>query len=256
MEKMKIYADEKTIKLQGVDEVYFPKNCIVCGKETENRIIKSHSGSFTRTKEYKKDYTFKLPICKECNANFNLKAGKSGVILFMGIISGISLAFLIYYLTYTLLLSIAVFIVLVIFPFLSYRAKIRPRVKLSDYIQMKVIPNEELVQFSFKDKQYTNYVYKVNQDHLKEQEKEDTRSLKEEKNPEVSRGKEELMSKTELSSDIEQKSTVPIKDLFDSKDVKDVNMVIPQVKRCPKCNKELKPEWKFCVFCSEPINDS
>ena len=156
MEKMKIYANEKTIKLQGVDEVFFPKNCIVCGKETENRIIKTHSGSFTRIKEYKKDYTFKLPVCKECNANFNLKAGKSGVILFMGIISGISLAFLIYYLTYTLLLSIAVFTVLVIFPFLSYRAKIKPRVKLSDYMQMKVIPNEELVQFSFRDRQYTN----------------------------------------------------------------------------------------------------
>lgn len=255
MEKMKIYANEKTIKLQGVDEVFFPKNCIVCGKETENRIIKTHSGSFTRIKEYKKDYTFKLPVCKECNANFNLKAGKSGVILFMGIISGISLAFLIYYLTYTLLLSIAVFTVLVIFPFLSYRAKIKPRVKLSDYMQMKVIPNEELVQFSFKDRQYTNYVYKVNQESLKEKESEENGNLKEEK-PEDFRGKEELISKTEPSSDIEQNTTVPIKDEIDSKVVEDVNMVIPQVKRCPKCHKELKPEWKFCVFCSEPINDS
>ncbi|MFX1281978.1 MAG: hypothetical protein ACFFA3_21695, partial [Promethearchaeota archaeon] len=132
--------------------------------------------------------------------------------------------------------------------------KIRPRVKLSDYMQMKVIPNEELVQFTFKDRQYTNYVYKVNQDRLKEKEKEDSRNLKEEK-PEVSRGKEELTSKTEPSSDIEQNSTLPIKDVIDSKVVEDVNMVIPQVKRCPKCHKELKPEWKFCVFCSEPIND-
>ena len=120
---------------------------------------------------------------------------------------------------------------------------------------MKVIPNEELVQCSFKDRQYTNYVYKVNQESLKEKESEENGNLKEEK-PEDIRGKEELISKTEPSSDIEQNTTVPIKDEIDSKVVEDVNMVIPQVKRCPKCHKELKPEWKFCVFCSEPINDS
>lgn len=132
---MKNIVNENIVEFQNIEEFYFPKNCIVCGVETENRIERTQLGSFTNIKEYKKDYRFKLPVCKDCNANINLKAGKSVIIILLGVLLGICLGILLYYLTYTILLSIAVFIVLVIFPYLSYRAKIRPRIKLSEFMQ-------------------------------------------------------------------------------------------------------------------------
>ena len=254
MEKVKDFSNEKKLKFKGIDEVYFPKNCMICGEETENRIENTNLGSFTSTKEYKKDYKIKLPVCNRCDENINLKAGKNGVILFMGFILGISLGILIFYLTYTILLSIAVFIVLVTFPYLSYRTKIKPRIKLSDFMQMKVIPNEELVLFSFKDKQYANYVYTINQDHLKEKEK--TENIKEEI-PKTSERKEDLPSKTgtsQIEEDFSNIKEFPNKDIYAPKVVNDVNIINPQTKLCPKCGHELKPGWKFCVSCSEPIN--
>jgi len=164
---MKNVSIENTIKFQDIEEFYLPENCLICGDETENRIEKSEYGSYTSTKDYKKNYKFKLPICDECNSNINLKAGKSGIILWLSVILGISLGIMVYYLTYSLILSVAVFTVLFIFPFLKYRAKIRPRIKLSDFLHMKVIPNEELVQFTFINKDYAKFVNKINSERIK-----------------------------------------------------------------------------------------
>ncbi|NHK33059.1 MAG: hypothetical protein FK730_17050 [Asgard group archaeon] len=251
---MKNALNDNIVKFHNIEEFYFPRNCMICGDKTENYIEKTEYGSFTGTRDYKKDYKFKLPVCSSCNANINLKAGKSRILLLMGFLFGISFGILLYYLTYTILLSITVFIILVIFPYLSYRAKIRPRIKLNDFMQMKVIPNEDLVQFNFKNKHYANYVNKINQENIKEKEKEKSERIEKEiLNP--PERKEELTSTTEPNLDGESfpNSTIfPNKEVIEPKSVDNIN---PVAKKCPKCGNNIEPGWKFCVSCSEVIKD-
>ena len=87
---MKNVSFDNIVKFQDIEEFYLPKNCVICGDETENRIEKSEYGSYTTSKDYKKIYKFELPICEECNSKVNLKAGKSGVIIVLSVILGIT----------------------------------------------------------------------------------------------------------------------------------------------------------------------
>jgi len=320
---MKNVSIENTVKFQGINEFYFPKNCIICSEETENRIEKSEYGSYTSTKDYKKDYKFKLPICDVCNSNINLKAGKSGIILLLSVILGISLGIIVYYLTYSIILSVAVFIVLFIFPFVNYRAKIRPRIKLSDFLLVKVIPNEELVQFTFFNKDYARYVNKINSEKIEAErikaekikaekieaerieaerieaerikaerikaekikaekieaerievakikaEKIEAEIIKEkekpetvEKTPTIAIGKSDELIQAKnfiVDGNIATNSVIPltkdiskIMELTEIPAIKEIHLV---TKKCPKCGSELKPNWKYCVFCSEVIKD-
>ena len=255
---MKNISNENTVEFQDIEEFYFPKNCMICGDETENRIEKSEYGSYTSTKDYKKDYKFKLPICDECNSKINLKAGKRGIILLLSILLGISLGIMVYYLTYTIILSVAVFTILFIFPYLSYRAKIRPRIKLSDFLQMKVIPNEELVQFTFINKEYARYVNKINSEKIKEKEKSETV----EKTPPLATGKKdepipakESIVDGNIATNSVKPPTKDISKIKEETEVPIIKEIHPVTKKCPKCGSDLKPSWKFCVFCSEVIND-
>ena len=293
---MKSISIENTVRFRDIEEFYLPKNCLICGDETENRIEKSEYGSYTSTKDYKNNYKFKLPICDECNSNINLKAGKSGIILWLSVIFGIILGIMVYYLTYSIILSVAVFIVLFIFPYLNYRAKIRPRIKLSDFLHMKVIPNENLVQFTFFNNEYARYVNKINSEKIEaerieaeriEAERIEAERIKAERIKaeiiEVKKLEEEKIKEIKKSETVEKIPTLvngksygpiqaknfivdgniaansvipPTKDISKSLELTDIPAIkeIPPVtKKCPKCGSELKPSWKFCVFCSEII---
>ena len=270
---MKNVSNENTVEFQDIEEFYFPKNCMICGDETENRIEKSEYGSYTSTKDYKKDYKFKLPICDECNSKINLKAGKSGIIFLLSILLGISLGIMVYYITYSIILSVAVFTILFVFPYLNYRAKIRPRIKLSDFLHMKVIPNEELVQFTFINKEYARYVNKINSEKIKAKEikvekikaeeiKEKEKSETVEKTPTLATGKlnEPIQAKNPIvDGAIVMNSVIPptkdiskIKELIEIPAIKEIHSI---KKKCPKCGFDLNPEWKFCASCSEKIDE-
>lgn len=289
---------ENTVEFQDIDEFYLPKNCMICGTETENRIEKSEYGSYTSNKDYKKNYKLKLPVCEDCNSKINLKAGKSGIILFLGVLLGIILGIIVYYLSYSIILSIAIFTVLFIFPYLKYKAKVRPRIKLSDFLSMKVIPNEEIVQFTFLNKEYAKYVNKINSEKIKAEkikaekikaekikvEKIEAEKIKEkeksetvEKTPTIATGKSDETTQVRKSivdgsiamnsvilptkeiKKIEELTEIPpikerskFKELIEIPPIKEIQ---PVTKKCPKCGSDLKPSWKFCVFCSEVIND-
>ncbi|MFW9822590.1 MAG: hypothetical protein ACFFE4_06630 [Candidatus Thorarchaeota archaeon] len=340
---MKNVSNENRVQFRNFDEIYFPKNCVICANETESHIEKSEYGSYISTKDYKKDYKFKLPVCNQCKSNINLKAGSSGALLLLGVLLGIILGFVSYFLTYSIILSIAILAVLFIFPFLKYRAKIRPRIKLNDYFLMNVNPNQETVQFTFHNKEYAQFVNKINLEKMKEkEEKEKERleklaqekkererleklaqeeqerkrleklaqeeqerkrleklaqeeqerkrleklaqeeqererleklALKEEKNgdtliiedptPNIPDQKEKIVLSPK-SEHMEEKplelTEIPLMNIIDDKkeDIKILEKIPispPVIKKCPKCGSNVKPEWKFCVFCSEILKD-
>ncbi|MHA1987613.1 MAG: hypothetical protein ACW98D_13320 [Promethearchaeota archaeon] len=291
---MKNISIENTVKFQDLEELYFPKNCVVCNDETENRIAKSEYGSFTSIKDYKTNYKFELPLCEMCNSNINLKAGLTGIILFLSVILGIGLGIMVYYFTYSIILSVAIFIVLFVFPYIKYRAKIKPRIKLSDYLQMKVIPNEELIQFKFFNKNYADYVNKINSEKI-EAKRIETEKIKAEKleaerirteKLEAERIEAEKIKAEKLEAErirtekleAERIEAEKIKEKEKSETdnitthpaiplTKETSKIteltkIPAIKedhteakKCPKCGSTLKPNWKFCVFCSEVIRD-
>ncbi len=88
------------VKFKGIEELYFPSVCVVCGKDTENRVKKNHYGSYYGIKDTRKDYFFNIPVCEDCEANVNLKTGlesKSGKILLFGLVMGLILSIVFYF---------------------------------------------------------------------------------------------------------------------------------------------------------------
>lgn len=173
---MKKSFSSNPLNFQNIEEIYFPSNCLICGDETEKRFERTAYGSFIGTKDFKKDYYFKLPVCEKCTIKINLKTGlssKAGIILFLSSLCGISLSILFYFITYSILLSIAIFTVLIVFPYIHYKAYIKPKIKLSDFFQLKINSNGEIIQFNIKNSQFANFVNKINSDRQKEKAKSD-----------------------------------------------------------------------------------
>ncbi|MFX1425879.1 MAG: hypothetical protein ACFFBE_05460 [Promethearchaeota archaeon] len=250
-------SNEHVVEFQNIEEFYFPKKCIVCGEETDSYIEKSEYSSYTYTKDYKKDYKFKLPLCDECNSKMNVKTGKSIMMVLLCGLIGIILGISIYYLTYTFLLSLAVFTILITFPFLKYRAISKSKIRLSKFMQMKVIPNQEFIRFTFTNREYAQYVNKINSKKIRETKENETivetpnlnTSKKDKQHPTK---KDNLDSYT--TNDFIKPSTEEKRFEKEVKEpiVKDIKL---ETKKCSRCGSDLKPGWKFCVFCSEPIKN-
>ncbi|MFX1488233.1 MAG: hypothetical protein ACFFBI_03735 [Promethearchaeota archaeon] len=249
------------VVFQNTKEIYLPNLCLICGKETENRIEKTKIGTYTYGKDYKKDYHFKLPICDDCNFNIKLKSGissKRGIFLILGPIIGVSLAILLYFLTYAIILSIAVVVISILLPLVMYRAYIKPKIKLPKFFQIDINSKEDLVQFQFLNENYADFVKKINFE--KNREKEETETM--EKTPPLDTDETDVERtlKGDFNNEPSPKDSIksPINingEIMDGYLEKIMQESPTITKKCPKCGSAIKPEWKFCIFCSEMIKE-
>ena len=179
-QQFKIELDDNLIKFTNFDEIYFPKNCVVCGDAAQTRIGRDLYGAFTSRYDYKKNYYFSFPVCEKCKASLEMKKGlksKSGKLLLMSIILGIILSIVLYYFLFSVVLSIGIIVVFFIIPFRYYKEKTKSKLNFEDYLKISINKTDiNSVELRFKDEQYAKTLREINFNKFKEEEIENNKT--------------------------------------------------------------------------------
>ncbi len=155
----------KTLEFQVTQDILFPKICVICGTNTKNQLKKIFFGTFTPTSEYKEDYIINIPICEDCTKNINMKTGlssKSGAFIFISSLIGFIVSLILYFLTFSIFLSIGLFVVSLILPIVRHRRKIKKKVNLNDYLMIALEKDKNSLKFDFINGYYANYIDQIN----------------------------------------------------------------------------------------------
>lgn len=173
-EELKIELDNNHIIFDNFEDIYFPKNCVVCGKTTQRRINKNLYGIFSSNYDYKKNYHFSIPLCEECDDRLNIKSGlkaKSGKILLATTIIGSLISILLFLLTVSIFLSIGIVLLSFILPFRYYKEQTKAKIKFDDYLKLYISKNDpNSVELDFNDEIYAKSLREINFAKLKEKE--------------------------------------------------------------------------------------
>ena len=167
MTESQLIAKDGMLQFNNVDKLYLPKNCVACGKTTNNTIEKHLYGTFSSIKHVKKDYHVSLPICEKCESHMKIKKNNELLKLITFSVAGLIGAFLIFFNLFSIFLSITLFIIIFFFTFLHYRKRVGSRVSLSDKLQMQIRSlssnsSENVLQLNFLNENYGKYVCKLN----------------------------------------------------------------------------------------------
>jgi len=136
-EQLKFNSDNNKLEFQNFTEIFFPHICIICRNHADKHIAKNLYSSYTSNKDYKKNYTFSLPVCDSCRNNIEMKTGlsnKSGKLLLMSIFLGLIISILLFLTLNSILLSISIFAIFIIFPARNYKIKTKSKIKFDNKI--------------------------------------------------------------------------------------------------------------------------
>lgn len=171
-EQLKIELDKKHITFKNFEEIYFPNNCIACGKISPNRINKKLYGTFSTNYDYKNNYYFSIPICNECEDNLKIKNGlkaKSGKILFVSSLFGFLISILLFLVTTSIFLSIGIVVLSFILPFRHYKEQTKSKIKFDELLDIHITKgNVNSVELKFKEEYYAEGLREINFAKLKE----------------------------------------------------------------------------------------
>ena len=159
------------VEFKNTEKIYFPSVCVVCGAETENRVKKNEYGTYIGGRDIKKDYSFNIPVCEDCNSKVNLKTGianKSGKLLLFSSFLGITLSILFYFLFYSVVFSVSILGILILFAYLNYQKKTETKINLNNYFQVNLKNYSDEVELTFANKSYAEFVDKINLEKTKE----------------------------------------------------------------------------------------
>ncbi|TFF99698.1 MAG: ABC transporter ATP-binding protein [Promethearchaeota archaeon] len=167
--KMKVSAD--TIEFYNTNKFYFPKVCLICAKYTENRVQKyyHHDIDYSRSTKKAKSYQFQLPICKECHQKIKIQKKLELIKLLLPLMIGIIGAFVLFFITFSWLISLSFFTVLAVMGVLYLRSRLLSRLQLEDFISLKfrMLKQERLnniVQITFSNKKLVKLLGKINKE--------------------------------------------------------------------------------------------
>ncbi len=250
------------VELKNIEEIYFPSVCIICGTETENRVKKNKYGSYIGTRDTKKDYFFNIPVCEDCNSKVNLKTGfanKSGKLLLFSSFLGIILSILFYYIFYSVIFSISILSILILFAYLNYQKKIKTKINLNNYFQVS-LKSYDSVELTFTNKNYAEFVDKINLEKTKEKEQlieEEKRKEAEElkKEREVENAKEDVQVEGDISpppKSIDDNKDIDVKKNNDIKELNKDKVIEDYI--CPTCGNKSDSKMKICDNCGRVLN--
>jgi flagellar biosynthesis GTPase FlhF len=202
-EQLKYNSDNNKLEFQNIEEIYFPHICIICRNYADKHIAKNIYGNYSSNKDYKKNYTFSLPVCESCRNNIELKTGissKSGKMLLLLIILGSILAILLFLTLNSLWLSIGLLAIFIIFPVRNHKIKMKPKIKFENHLKIEVSNNDpDFVALEFADKEYAKTLEDINLSQIKlkqEQiEKEKQEQIEKEKQEQIEKEKQEQIEK-------------------------------------------------------------
>ena len=288
-EQMKFDSVNNKLEFQNFSEIYFPHICIICRNHTDKHIAKNIYGSNTLNKDYKKNYTFSLPICDSCRNNIEMKTGlsiNSGKLVLISIILGLIAAIILFLTLNSILLGISIFTIFIIFSVRNYKNKTKSKIKFDNHLKIKIdIRNPDIVELEFSDKEYALVLEEINLSKLKlrqEQEaklrREQEAKLKQEQEAKLKR-EQEAKLKQEQEAKIKQKQEakkieqviidlnetqqqidekvdkekIPVEISFNEL-VSEENKNKEQRTNCPMCKMQINSESNFCQNCGTPFN--
>ena len=153
------------VEFQVDKEINFPKICIVCGANSEDKYNKTIYGAYRANRDYKEDYNLNLPVCNRCKNNVYMKTGFSSLsfklILIISLI-GIIYAVILYFLTFSIFLSIGIVALSILIPYINYKAKTKNKVKMYNYIKVRLGDDKETLIFTFLNEDYSRYIDEIN----------------------------------------------------------------------------------------------
>ena len=263
-EQLKSNSDNNILEFQNFTEIYFPHICIICRNHADKHIPKNLYGSYTSNKAYKKNYTFSLPVCDSCRNNLEIKNGlssKSGKLLLMSIIFGLIIAILLLLTLYSILLSVSIFAIFIIFPALNYNVKTKSKIKFDNHLKIKInLQNPDIVELEFSDKEYAKALEEINLWQIKLKQEQEAK-LKQEQEVKI---KQEQEAKIHLQLISDNTETQKIdENIENEKSPIEITITEPvsgennnkgQRNTCPKCKMQIKSEAIFCDNCGAPLN--
>ena len=271
-EQLRVNSGYNKLEFQNFTEIYFPHICIICRNHADKHIAKNLYGIFKSNKDYKKNYTFSLPVCDSCRNNIEMKTGlssKSGKLLLMSIFLGLIISILLFLTLNSILLSISIFAIFIIFPTRNYKIKTKSKIKFDNHLKIKINPkNPDIVELEFSDKEYAKTLEEINLSQIKlKQEREakekQEREAKEKQEREV-KEKQEQEAKEKLQQIPDSTETQQIDENIEiEKPPVEITITEPisgennnkeQRKTCPICKIEIKSKWVFCLNCGTPLN--
>jgi hypothetical protein len=155
----------KTLEFQVTQDILFPKICVICGTNTENQLKKIFFGTFVPTSEYKEDYIMNIPICEDCTKKINMKKGlasKSGSLIVISSLIGFIVSIILYTITFSIFLSIGLFLVSLILPIVRHRAIMKKKVNFNDYLIISLDKDKHSLKFDFINEYYASYIDQIN----------------------------------------------------------------------------------------------
>ena len=171
-EDRKINSKYIALEFYNSNEIYFPNSCIVCGEIAENRIKKSVYGLHFSKNGYKKNYFFDLPVCNDCKYNIEMKTGfnsKSGKLFLFSTLLGLFISIIFYILIFSVFFSIGILAISILFPYIHYRGKVKPKINLNDHLKIIINPNDvDSVELKFSNTEYADTVKDINKSKIDE----------------------------------------------------------------------------------------
>ena len=255
-EQLKFNSDNNKLEFQNFTEIYFPHICIICRNHADKHIAKNLYGLYTSNKDYKKNYTFSLPVCDSCRNNIEMKTGlssKSGKLLLLSIFLGLIIAILLFLTLNSILLSISIFAIFIIFPARNYKIKTKSKIKFDNHLKIKINPkNPDIVELEFSDKEYAKALEEINLSQIKLKKEQEAKEKQEQEAKEIQEQIPDSIETQQIDDRIENgKSPVEI---TITEPVSGENNNKEQRKTCPKCKIEIKSKWVFCLNCGNPLD--
>jgi len=255
-EQLKFNSDNNKLEFQNFTEIYFPHICIICRNHADKHIAKNLYGLYTSNKDYKKNYTFSLPVCDSCRNNIEMKTGlssKSGKLLLLSIFLGLIIAILLFLTLNSILLSISIFAIFIIFPARNYKIKTKSKIKFDNHLKIKINPkNPDIVELEFSDKEYAKALEEINLSQIKLKKEQEAKEKQEQEAKEIQDQIPDSIETQQIDDHIENgKSPVEI---TIAEPVSGENNNKEQRKTCPKCKIEIKSKWVFCLNCGTPLD--
>ena len=262
-EQLRVNSGYDKLEFQNFSEIYFPHICIICRNQADKHIAKNFYSLYQSNKEYKKNYTFSLPVCDSCRNNMEMKTGlssKSGKLLLMSIILGLIIASLLFLTLNSIFLSISIFALFTVLTARNYKIKTKSKIKFENHLKIQINPkNPDIVELEFSDKEYAKTLEEINLSQLKlkrerEAKEKQEREAKEKQEREAKEKLQQIPDSIEpqkIDDNIENEKPlveIPITETV-SREVNNKG----QRKTCPKCKTEIKSEWVFCDNCGNPL---
>jgi preprotein translocase subunit SecF len=196
-------------------------------------------------------------------------SNKSGKLLLMSIFLGLIISILLFLTLNSILLSISIFAIFIIFPARNYKIKTKSKIKFDNHLKIKINPkNPDIVELEFSDKEYAKSLEEINLSQIKLKQEREAKEKREqevkEKREQEAKEKSEQVAKEKQQQITDSIETQKIVDNIENgkspveititEPVSGENHNIEQRKTCPKCKIEIKSKWVFCLNCGTPLN--